>query len=657
MSLFETQETGKYGNARVGRIQTRHGDVATPAFFPVVNFIGGTTPESGGIWSRTRNRLFAAENFQGAMFQSMSFLDFNITPDNLDTWRSKTLRDWFTDRKGRSNAIENVPDFTQPLFVDSGGYKLMNARTFGALPEAGGQENEWDIYTSPKSILELQLDYGADIVATLDYPIPPNLEDSERQKRREDSIESAKKTIEMIENEELPQLEKRDEPPGVYVAIHGYDYESVHWYVSRVLDEVGDNALFDGFALGSLVPVRSNIPILLDIVQGARNAIPAARRNELGLHVFGISGDLFGLLSLLGVDSFDSSSFVQAAQYKNFIKRKTWKRVDFEEVDSSWGCSCDACEKLDFEAMHETLNVKGRDYDDRNGFLKSDYYALIAMHNFHVFQDEIDRVRDCIRDDSETLLNYVVKQAQENPKIKQGLKRAQRQDRSISQALRSMDNDAANQFAIDSHSQTTLSVENDITSDGPPISLEHSAADFNVLEEDHSPIDCPVLLLLPCSDTKPYSESETHTRVRNALEGLSDQYYKVSVSGLFGPVPETLEERSPIMSYDYVLSDVDQNQQELVRERLTAYLDRYGEQFDAVIGYAASKVYRQVIADAVSQSQVDGILLPDDPNTRQLLAHFRQANLDQLRQEIESVVTDPESTRLAADQQTTTPTE
>jgi len=91
------------------------------------------------------------------------------------------------------------------------------------------------------------------------------------------------------------------------------------------------------------------------------------------------------------------------------------------------------------------------------------------------------------------------------------------------------------------------------------------------------------------------------------------------------------------MSYDYVLSNVDESQQGIVRDRLTQYLNEYGSNFNAVIGYATSKVYREVISEAVSRSNSDGVLHPQSPNTRQLTEHFRQANLDVLRDEVESV--------------------
>ncbi len=568
------------------------------------------------------------------MFQAMGFLDFNITPADLEQWRSKSMHEWYSDRDPRSNAVEPAADFTQPLFVDSGGYKLMNAKTFGDRPSDGGEDNEWGIYTDPESILDLQLDYGADIIATLDYPIPPDLKEEERYARMESSIASAKQTLNLLEERE--NAAGGDfQRPSVYFSIHGHDYESINWFVRRVLDEVGDQASFDGFAVGSLVPLRSNIELLIDIVQGASMAIPKARRDELGLHVFGISGELFALLSLLGVDSFDSSSFVQSAQYQKIIHPETWRRQDVMDLDDTWTCQCSACQEMNIPAMQQTLDAPGRDYDDPHGFLKSDYYALLAQHNFEIYQDEIERVRDKIRDND--LLNYVLQQTNTHPKIRQGLKRAQRFAEDITPKIKAS-NVAGSDKAVRTQTKQlmlqgtgTTPVETDSKETrSDSISLAYTPADFDATKEPVEPIGCPVLLVLPCSQVKPYSESRTHKAVANTLEDIAHKYYKISLSGLYGPVPEPCETQDPVRNYEYVLSKVDTEQQQLVRDRLTQYLDQYGDRFNQIIGYATTKPYRGVIEDSFARTQYDTTLFPTNLSVQQLAEYFRNDHLEEL---------------------------
>lgn len=663
MASFETDFSDDAGNARRGTIHTARGDVETPAFFPVVNFIGGPTVRSGGIWSRLRNHLFGEPEFQGAMFQAMSFLDFNLTPEALEGWRNRPLHGHFTDHDPVKPHHDQPDDFTKPLFVDSGGFKLLNSDTFGNRPDKGGDENDWSIYTNPESILDLQLDYGADIIATLDYPIPPNLNEDEKTQRMEDSIDSAIRCLELLEDEE--------DPPAVYVAIHGHDYETINWYVGTFLDRTeGLDKSFEGFAIGSLVPLRTNVKTLVDIVQGAKDAIPDDRIDDLGLHLFGVSGKFTALLALLGADSFDSSSYVRAAQFQKFINRELdvsgdaivrdpnsddhdlgefgvdvqrtntarwaadWSKFTADELPDDWGCRCPACQKLGdigFDEMRSTLfNSDSYDQDDP---MKSDFYALIGYHNFHIYQDEMNHVRKLIEGGDGELLDYVARMARNGVSdIDDALKRATVRDDDLARQLRER---GYNRMVAESGDGDQQRLDVDIPVDGRKISLEHTPDDFNLLErDDYEPGSKRVLLLVPCSQTKPYSNSRTHRAVSDATAEWNDDVHKVTVSGMYGPVPHEYERISPIMSYEYVLTGVEEDRQRLIVDRLVNYLERYGSEFDTIVGYATSKTYRTVIERAFEKYGA-GTILPRDPEMRTLTEHFRTTNLQELTELLE----------------------
>jgi archaeosine synthase len=61
-----------------------------------------------------------------------------------------------------------------------------------------------------------------------------------------------------------------------------------------------------------------------------------------------------------------------------------------------------------------------------------------------------------------------------------------------------------------------------------------------------------VLLLVPCSRTKPYRLSRSHRRFSRALDGLAplERVHVVSVSSPIGPVPRELEDVPPARHYD-----------------------------------------------------------------------------------------------------------
>jgi queuine/archaeosine tRNA-ribosyltransferase len=653
MASFRVKTIGDDGYGRLGELNVTHGPVETPVLFPGVNMIGGTTVKSGGVWRRMREKLIDKDHLQGIMFQAMSFTDYGVSPDNLnDFWREET----FHERFGDLNA---------PVFIDSGGFKLMNSDTFGEAPEKGGIPNEWGLYTDPKSILGLQLDFGADIVATLDYPIPPNLKESEKTERMNRSIDSAVECLRILDDPNLleenfeinsraaERLRKRKaagDEPSVYIALHGHNYETINWYVGNFLDRVAKidvSSSFEGFAVGSLVPLRDSMDVLVDIVQGAKDAIPKARADELGLHVFGVGGKQVGLLSLLGVDLFDCSTHMQTARYKKYLHPDTWAHHplddlrDHLEPDGSYPCNLSNCllcgpDGVDYETLIDELNAN-MSYEERqkrkdNGeFIKSDYYALLARHNFEVYNEELGRVRDAIREGR--LLDYVIEFAREHEDIRRGLKEAQLRDKQLC-------NDIQSQEAYDLLPGSTLKSDQsklskwvpgiDEATDTRRISLKHSPNDFNVLSRSYEPpTDKKVLLFVPCSQKKPYSKSRTHSVLFDKLGQRTDGIHKVTVSGMYGPVPVEYEREPPLLEYDYVLAKEDIQQIELITDRVQRYLEVHGDQFDKVIGYVTSKTYRQVITDAFD-AYGRGVVFPRNPRALQLTEFFRNDNIQEL---------------------------
>lgn len=73
-----------------------------------------------------------------------------------------------------------------------------------------------------------------------------------------------------------------------------------------------------------------------------------------------------------------------------------------------------------------------------------------------------------------------------------------------------------------------------------------------LLERYRPPPSKSVLLLLPCSKTKPYRRSRSHRRFSGALEGLRalERVHFVSVSSPIGLVPRELEDVYPARHYD-----------------------------------------------------------------------------------------------------------
>jgi archaeosine synthase len=93
-----------------------------------------------------------------------------------------------------------------------------------------------------------------------------------------------------------------------------------------------------------------------------------------------------------------------------------------------------------------------------------------------------------------------------------------------------------------------------------------------LIERYRPPPSKTVLLVVPCSRTKPYRLSRSHRRFSSALEGLAglERLHTVSVSSPIGVVPRELEDVPPARHYDIpVTGEWEEREQRLVVEGLT----------------------------------------------------------------------------------------
>jgi len=176
----------------------------------------------------------------------------------------------------------DVPDETI-VFADSGGFDFSSE----------------EVDTTPAKTLEAQQQLGADIYGTVDIPLSRENRAAENQRRVNQSIEYA--------------LEASDQHPGdavLFASVHGYDPETVRNSIAH-LEKHG---AFDGYALGSMVPIRTDYKKVTKLILAARTA------TDKHLHVYGLGGLVYQpLLLYLGVDSFDSSAFIRSAGNRNYL--------------------------------------------------------------------------------------------------------------------------------------------------------------------------------------------------------------------------------------------------------------------------------------------------------------------------------------------------
>jgi predicted RNA-binding protein len=175
------------------------------------------------------------------------------------------------------------------------------------------------------------------------------------------------------------------------------------------------------------------------------------------------------------------------------------------------------------------------------------------------------------------------------------------------------------------------------------VRLSYTPASFRIPEDYRPPQDKRILLIIPCSADKPYSRSRTHRilmdRLLKAFGSKINLVHKVTLSGLYGPVPEEFETEEPVLKYEFRLAPQDYKQTLLCTQRIREYLEKYGQYYDLRVGYATSLAYRMVLQE-VSKTHSDFILLPTNPKKRKLSEFFRIPNINELIETISKVMSE-----------------
>ena len=231
-------------------------------------------------------------------------------------------------------------------FIDSGGFRLKKegAKILPKKLKLFWRGEEIGI----KDVLKIQCKYG-DIGNTLDFPIQYNLKD--KYDYMIFNFNCAKQTLKI-----------KPDRLFLYGTIQAWDYKSAIEYSKKIV-----NLPFDGFAIGGLVQFSHNPQKIIDIIAAVRKVIPS----EKPIHVFGVANPiLIPLLIKLGVDSFDSSSYIRLSLNRKFYlalcKDKLTLSSEIAMLDIP--CFCPICRNNKMDTFLENT-------------IRS--YAFIALHNLH----------------------------------------------------------------------------------------------------------------------------------------------------------------------------------------------------------------------------------------------------------------------------------
>ena len=621
------QTTIRRKEGRIGELHLQRNGVAlpplsTPLLYPVLSFMTGTSPRGGGIWKYLLKDVMKHD--VPILSQVLHFLDFNLTGKHIKYWREKPMRERYRDTNGPYDA---------PLFLDSGGFKL--------LYNAGLSLSEFGIHkeTEADDILAFQLDFGGDIIASLDYPLPPGLVRPEAEARMDRSLQNAFRVAE--------RLAEMDNPPYLYICCHGQSREDIQNYVNRVFDRLTGVLPSFGLAVGSLVPLRGdNDSEVLSRMCGVLDAIPESARDRTPIHAFGISGNLTPILAYLGVDSFDSTSYLQAARSLGYSHPETRKKLKIMELDAI-ECTCRVCRETSLEEMQQAF-MEAKSYQRTStGQYKSYYYAKIALHNFEMEAETLARMVQAIEANNplEALVHHASTargiQGAVNWLIENNDEFAAQMSKTVVAAPKRLASRQTRQTNSDQLELFPSQADTFPYEERQTLSLNYTPDSFSIPLDYEPPAGKRILLAIPCAGKKPYSLSRTHsivnTKLRTAFGEDQRAIHKITLSGLYGPVPEEFESEEAVVRYDFQLSPRNTAQIQLGADRFNAYLDQHRKHYELIVGYATSHAYRQVL-ELVQKRRGDFILLPTKPKQKRLSEFFRHIHLDELIEVLSTIL-------------------
>ncbi len=568
------------------------------------------------------------------MTQILHFTDFNVSPKTFDRWLEQDIPSRLADEAG----------YKPTLFVDSGGYRLLYNTHVDIEP--------FGFSTSVSDILRLQSKFGGHIIASLDYPLPPNIADSEAQDRIERTIANGIEVLELVSDDS----EKRF---LVHLAVHGRNRREARNSTTALLTEIQEKSLDDvpfGLAIGSLVPLSGSPLAVVDIVKGVIDGIQGCEWSDAStvpVHVFGVSSRMIPYLALLGVDTFDGSSYVQSARHLKYVVPGKFSNRNFltmEEID----CECEYCLIIVQNGLREAKDVlKGQAFVEitygGKKTNKSYVYSLIALHNLESTYVLINKLRESFT--SETALSDLFREVAYDTKMRKVLAYIAREQPDVAEflwemGLRNLKSPAPSSHLTDGRRMRTHAKRTDQASlpsgTSPPVRLSLGPEAFDINEMDYALPSCAILLLLPCSRLKPYSRSRAHKAIAGLLSDVGvgeEDVHKVTISGNYGPVPVEFERYSAVQSYDFYLNPNDSGRKKILIDRLLTFLKAQEDRFSHVVAYCTSKAYRQVLEDTFHEFP-RATLLPDPLRARRQSEFLRRENLDQLKIELKHLLSE-----------------
>ena len=345
--------------ARIGTLETAHGDIQTPAFMPV------------GTAATVKAMTNDAVNSTGADIILGNTYHLMLRPT--------------AEKISRLGGLHKFMNWNKPILTDSGGFQVMSLSQIRKLNENGvtfqshidGSKHE----LTPERSMEIQHLLGSDITMIFDEctPYPAT---------HEVAAESMRLSLRWAERSKN-SFKERD-GYGLFGIVQGSIYEDLRLESAEELNKLN----FDGMAIGGLA-VGEGQELMFQTLDYTIPALPEDKpRYLMGV---GKPSDIVGAV-LRGVDMFDCVIPTRSGRNAQAFTRNgniNIKNARFSEDTSPLDekCKCPACKNHTRAYLHHLVKA--------NEILGA---MLMTWHNLQYYQDLMTDIRQHIK--SGTLEEY-----------------------------------------------------------------------------------------------------------------------------------------------------------------------------------------------------------------------------------------------------------
>jgi len=358
MFNFRLIKTAPLSSARLGRITTSHGEIATPVFMPV-----GT---QATVKTLSPEDLVSI----GAEIILSNTYHLFLRPGH------ELIREF--------GGVQKFMGWKRPVLTDSGGFQVFSLSELRKITEEGVTfqshiDGGAKHFISPENAIEIQEALGADIIMAFDECIP-------YPATRDYAHESLERTLRWAKR---CAAAKRETGQALFGIVQGGMYPDLRRYSAEAIVDIG----FDGYAIGGL-SVGETKPMMYEMIEATELSMPEDRpRYLMGV---GTPEDLVEGVDR-GIDMFDCVMPTRNARNGTFftslgkvvIRNAQYER-DHHPIDVD--CGCYTCRNFTRAYLRHLFNA-GEVLALRLGTIHNLFFYLNLMRNIRTSIEQ-DRYKE-----------------------------------------------------------------------------------------------------------------------------------------------------------------------------------------------------------------------------------------------------------------------